>query len=178
MLLADPDPPTAAFQTRTGLSALELDRAGRHAARILDALVSVARLDAYAARDALHHPVVASALDDQATVALTTVIAAAGLGAGALSAHDHEAMRRGRQRREGAGKAAAGRSGSRLGGDTPWCPGVLPTRFGGVGVSAISCPQPLQARPGIGRLPGPRAQGIAGFTARPNDVCSISQRCR
>ncbi|RZU18313.1 hypothetical protein EV567_3249 [Streptomyces sp. BK239] len=91
-LLAHPEPPTAAFQTRTGLSALELDRAGRHAARILDALVSVARLDAYAARDALHHPVAASALDDQATVALTAVIAAAGLGAGALSAHDHEAL--------------------------------------------------------------------------------------
>lgn len=91
-LLAHPDPPTAVFQTQTGLSALEVDRARRHAARILDALVSVARLDAYAARDALHHPVAASALDDQATVALTAVIAAAGLGAGALSAHDHEAL--------------------------------------------------------------------------------------
>ncbi|WP_031046894.1 hypothetical protein [Streptomyces sp. NRRL F-5650] len=36
-LLAHPDAPTAVFQTRTGLSALELDGAGRHTARILDA---------------------------------------------------------------------------------------------------------------------------------------------
>ncbi|MFH8706472.1 hypothetical protein [Streptomyces rubrogriseus] len=91
-LLAHPDPPTAAFQTRTGLSALELDRTGRHAAPILDSLVSVARLDAYAARDALHHPVAASALDDGATDALNAVIAAAGLGSGVLSAHHHEAL--------------------------------------------------------------------------------------
>ncbi|MET9184979.1 hypothetical protein ABZX63_06935 [Streptomyces tendae] len=91
-LLAHPDPSTAVFQTRTGLSVLELDRTGHHAARILDALVRVARLDAYAARDALHHAVAASALDDQATVALTAVIAAAGLAASALSAHDHEAL--------------------------------------------------------------------------------------
>jgi len=91
-LLAHPDPPTAVFQTRTGLSALELDRTGRHAARVLDSLVGVARLDAYAAREALHHPVAASALDDGAADALTAVIAAAGLGAGVLSAHHHEAL--------------------------------------------------------------------------------------
>ncbi|MGV9921563.1 hypothetical protein ACWDMR_00290 [Streptomyces althioticus] len=91
-LLAHPDPPTAAFQTRMALSALELDRTGRYTAQILDALLSVARLDAYAARDALHHPIARSALGDQATNALTAVIAAAGLGSGALSAHDHEAL--------------------------------------------------------------------------------------
>ncbi|MFE2587646.1 hypothetical protein ACFXDD_01575 [Streptomyces anthocyanicus] len=91
-LLAHPDPPTAVFQARTGLSALDVDRVGRHHARILDCLVGVARLDAYAARDVLHHPVAASALDDQATGALAAVIAAAGLGAGALSAPDHEAL--------------------------------------------------------------------------------------
>ncbi|MFC9463729.1 hypothetical protein [Streptomyces coelicoflavus] len=91
-LLAHPDPPTAVFQARTGLSALDVDHASRHRARILDCLVGVARLDAYAARDVLHHPVAASALDDQATGALTAVIAAAGLGAGALSATDHEAL--------------------------------------------------------------------------------------
>ncbi|MFF1602877.1 hypothetical protein ACFVYV_36305 [Streptomyces mirabilis] len=91
-LLAHPDPPTAAFQTRTGLSALELDRTGRHAARVLDSLVSVARLDAYAARDALHHSVAASALDDRATDALNAVIATAGLGSGVLSAHHQEAL--------------------------------------------------------------------------------------
>ncbi|WP_037819988.1 hypothetical protein [Streptomyces sp. NRRL S-146] len=91
-LLDHPDPSAAAFQTRTGLSALELDRTGRHSARVLDSLVSVARLDAYAARDALHHPVAASTLDGRATAALNAVIAAAGLGSGVLSAHHHEAL--------------------------------------------------------------------------------------
>ncbi|MFJ7341937.1 hypothetical protein ACIQU3_16795 [Streptomyces sp. NPDC101110] len=91
-LLAHPDPPTATFQTRTALSALELDRTGRHSAGVLDSLVSVARLDAYAARDALHHPVAASALDDGAADALNAVIAAAGLGSGVLSAPHHEAL--------------------------------------------------------------------------------------
>ncbi|WP_333743018.1 hypothetical protein [Streptomyces ardesiacus] len=91
-LLAHPDAPTAVFQTRAGLSALELDGAGLHTARILDALASVARLDAYAARDALNHPIAASALEDRATEALTAVITAAGLGASVLNAHHHEAL--------------------------------------------------------------------------------------
>ncbi|MFJ2734495.1 MULTISPECIES: hypothetical protein [unclassified Streptomyces] len=91
-LLAHPDPPTAAFQTRTGLSALEPDRTGRHAARVLDSLVSVARLDAYAAREVLHDPVAATVLDDEATEALNAVIAEAGLGSGVLSAHHREAL--------------------------------------------------------------------------------------
>ncbi|MEV5843721.1 hypothetical protein AB0M32_17350 [Streptomyces sp. NPDC051985] len=91
-LLAHADPPTAAFQTRTGLSALELDHTGRHAVRILDSLVSVARLDAYAAQDALRHPVAASHLDAGAADALHALIAAAGLGASVLPAHHLESL--------------------------------------------------------------------------------------
>ncbi|MGA5148136.1 hypothetical protein ACPCSF_24305 [Streptomyces griseoincarnatus] len=91
-LLDLPDPPTAAFQTRVGLSALELDPTGRHTARILDCLVGVARLDAYAAREALHHPLAGTALDDCATDALHRVITTAGLGSGVLSARHHEAL--------------------------------------------------------------------------------------
>ncbi|MGP3756979.1 hypothetical protein [Streptomyces sp. IBSNAI001] len=91
-LLDLPDPPTAAFQTRVGLSALELDRTGRHTARILDCLVGVARLDAYAAREALHHPLASSALDDRATDELHAVITTAGLESGALSDCHHEAL--------------------------------------------------------------------------------------
>ncbi|MFE5077600.1 hypothetical protein [Streptomyces halstedii] len=91
-LLDLPDPPTAAFQTRVGLSALELDRTGRHTARILDCLVGVARLDAYAAREALHHPLAASALNDRATDELHAVITMAGLESGVLSACHHEAL--------------------------------------------------------------------------------------
>ncbi|SBT90998.1 hypothetical protein GA0115233_102518 [Streptomyces sp. DI166] len=92
LILARSEPSTAAFQTRTGLSALELDSSGRHAAPMLDALVEVARLDAYAARDVLHHPVAASALSADSTDALSAVIAAAGLGAGVLHAHHREAL--------------------------------------------------------------------------------------
>ncbi|MFG3078300.1 hypothetical protein [Streptomyces sp. NPDC048225] len=92
LILAHPEPSTAAFQTRTGLSALELDSTGRHAPPILDALVDVARLDAYAARDVLHHPVAASALSADSTDALSAVIAAAGLGAGALHAYHRETL--------------------------------------------------------------------------------------
>ncbi|MFJ2230508.1 hypothetical protein [Streptomyces halstedii] len=91
-LLDLPDPPTAAFQTRVGLSALELDRTGRQTARTLDCLVGVARLDAYAAREALHHPLAASILDDRATDELHAVITTAGLESGALSACHHEAL--------------------------------------------------------------------------------------
>lgn len=92
LLLAHPEPSVAAFQARTGLSALELDPTGRHAAPMLGSLVDVARLDAYAARDVLHHPVVASALSASARDALSAVIAAAGLGAGVLPAHHREAL--------------------------------------------------------------------------------------
>ncbi|MFF0134320.1 hypothetical protein ACFYTG_53475 [Streptomyces mirabilis] len=92
LLLAHPEPSTAAFQTRTGLSALELEPAGRHTIPMLDALVDIARLDAYAARDVLHHPVAASALSTGPTDALGAVITAAGLGAGSLPAHHHEAL--------------------------------------------------------------------------------------
>ncbi|MER6526624.1 hypothetical protein [Streptomyces sp. NPDC001508] len=91
-LLAHPDPSTAAFQTRTALSALELEPAGRHTTPMLDALVDIARLDAYAARDVLHHPAAASALGTGPTDVLGTVITAAGLGARSLPAHHHEAL--------------------------------------------------------------------------------------
>ncbi|NMO33545.1 hypothetical protein HG826_08075 [Streptomyces sp. GMY01] len=91
-LIAHPDPSTAAFSTRTALSALELDRAGCHAARILDALVGAARLDAYTAREALHHPVAAYALGNGASVALTAMVAVAGLGCGALPAYNHKVL--------------------------------------------------------------------------------------
>lgn len=92
LLLAHPEPSTAAFQARTGLSALELDPTGRHTAPLLDSLVAVARLDAYAARDVLHHPVAAAALSAGPTDALNAVITAAGLGAAVIPAHHREAL--------------------------------------------------------------------------------------
>ncbi|WP_328937449.1 hypothetical protein OG288_12390 [Streptomyces tauricus] len=53
----------------------------------------MARLDAYAARDVLHHPIAASTLDTCSAHALHAVIAAAGLESGVLPAHHHRALK-------------------------------------------------------------------------------------
>ncbi|WP_175521665.1 hypothetical protein [Streptomyces sp. CAI-85] len=91
-LLAPPDPSTAVFQARAGLTALELDPDGPYAGTLAKPLAEVARLDAYAAREVLHHPIAASALDAGSTHELGAVITAAGLGSGVLPAHHHEAL--------------------------------------------------------------------------------------
>ncbi|MBW1597215.1 hypothetical protein [Streptomyces sp. JJ38] len=87
-LLAHPEPSTAVFQTRTGLAALELDPTGPDAGPLVDAVADVARLDAYAAREALLHPATRAALSADHEDALNAVITAAGLGADVLPA-DH-----------------------------------------------------------------------------------------
>ncbi|MEV3898098.1 hypothetical protein [Streptomyces anulatus] len=92
VLIAPPDPSTALFQTRVGLTALELDPDGQYAGTLPQTIVEVARLDAYAARDVLHHPLAASALDAGSAHALNAVIAAAGLGSGILSTPHHKAL--------------------------------------------------------------------------------------
>lgn len=92
-LLAPPDPSTAVFQTRTGLTALELDPGGQCAGTLPKTIAEVAQLDAYAARDVLHHPIAASVLDAHSARALNAVIAAAGLGSGVLPAHHHQALK-------------------------------------------------------------------------------------
>ncbi|MDT0439995.1 MULTISPECIES: hypothetical protein [Streptomyces] len=91
-LLDQPDPPTAVFQTRVALTALELDRTGRHTARILNRIVNIAQIDAYAAREALHHSLAASAIEDRGTSALQVVITTAGLQSGILSTRHHDAL--------------------------------------------------------------------------------------
>jgi hypothetical protein len=92
LLLARPDPSTAVFQTRTALAALELDPVGAYSTPLLDAVVEVARLDAYAAREVLHDPVAASALGADRSGVLSAVITAAGLRAGGLPAHHHKTL--------------------------------------------------------------------------------------
>lgn len=72
------------LQTRTGLAALELDPTGPYAGPLLDAVADVARLDAYAAREVLHHPATRTAPSADRDDALNAVITAAGLGAGVL----------------------------------------------------------------------------------------------
>jgi hypothetical protein len=85
-LLADPEPSTAVFQTRAGLSALELNADGRQSSALAEALADAARLDAYAAREMLHHPLARPVLSTEQASALRSAVQAAGLGASALSA--------------------------------------------------------------------------------------------
>jgi hypothetical protein len=92
VLLAQPEPSTAVFQTRAGLAALDLDPRGSGSAPLLDAVCDVARLDACAARDVLHDSTAAPALSSDQERALTAVIAAAGLEAGDLSAHHSRSL--------------------------------------------------------------------------------------
>jgi hypothetical protein len=86
-LIAPPDPATAAFQARVGLTALDLayGGAGHCAALLQDAVVDLARLDAYAARDVLNHQPVSSRLTTKQRRELQDVLTASGLGAGRLS---------------------------------------------------------------------------------------------
>ncbi|MEU2227033.1 hypothetical protein [Streptomyces sp. NPDC018347] len=83
-LLANPDPSTAVFQTRTGLAALELGASGPNANALLEALAEAALLDAHAARELLNHPAGRATLRAERADALTTVVAAAALGASTL----------------------------------------------------------------------------------------------
>ncbi|MFE3197831.1 hypothetical protein [Embleya sp. NPDC059237] len=91
-VIAPPDPATAAFQARVGLTALDLCRESMNsdAALVRDALVDVAVLDAYAARDILTHGPLRSRLSGGQTRELQAVLTASGLGAGSLAAvHAH-----------------------------------------------------------------------------------------
>ncbi|MGE6840296.1 hypothetical protein ACQKH3_32300, partial [Streptomyces niveus] len=92
VVLADPDPSTAVFQTRTGLAALELELIGSYASTLPDIVAEVARLDAYAAREVLHHPAARSALSTDRADALSSVITTAGLGAGVLPEHHRQSL--------------------------------------------------------------------------------------
>jgi hypothetical protein len=93
-LSTPPDPATALFQTRAGLTALELlpDQAEPQATpRLHDAVALAARHDAHAAREALNHPT-SSRLANEQRRELKAVVAASGLGAGTLPAPHAEAL--------------------------------------------------------------------------------------
>ncbi|MBT2527799.1 hypothetical protein J7E91_20830 [Streptomyces sp. ISL-99] len=92
VLLTHPDPSTAVFQTRAGLAALELAPDGPYASTLPEAVAEAARLDAYAAREALHHPAARAGLSADRADALKAVITAAGLGAGTLSADYRQSL--------------------------------------------------------------------------------------
>nr|WP_202488954.1 hypothetical protein [Streptomyces sp. SID5473] len=89
-LLAIPDPSYAVFQTRAGLTALDLphDGTGEHVSLVTEAVAITSALDAYAARETLHHPVARGRLTQVQQQRLGVVITEAGLASGALAA-DH-----------------------------------------------------------------------------------------
>ncbi|WP_143626208.1 hypothetical protein [Streptomyces viridosporus] len=87
--MTDPEPSIAVFQTRAGPAALEFDTNGPHTSSLVPALAKVVRLDAYAACEVLGHPAARAFLDTEQASSLGSVVANAGLGAGALPA-DHQ----------------------------------------------------------------------------------------
>ncbi|MCP2257230.1 hypothetical protein LX15_000915 [Streptoalloteichus tenebrarius] len=93
-LSTPPDPATAAFQARIGLAALDLtrDRTSHSADPLWEALVDVAMLDAYAAREVLNHPPSHARMTSAQRQKLDAVLAASGLGAGTLSTAHRQAL--------------------------------------------------------------------------------------
>ncbi|MER6913346.1 hypothetical protein ABT354_16895 [Streptomyces sp. NPDC000594] len=93
-LLAVPDPSYAVFQTRAGLTALDLPHDGtdEHVSLVTEALAITAALDAYAARETLHHPAARRRLTEAQQQRLGAVITEAGLAGGALSTHHLHAV--------------------------------------------------------------------------------------
>lgn len=85
-LVGQGEPTTAAFRSRAGLTALDL-AAGQpqtSTAQLHDAIAKLAATDAYAARNALSHPVMRARMTCHQERQLTSVVTAAGLGAGHL----------------------------------------------------------------------------------------------
>ncbi len=85
-LLGQGEPTTAAFRSRAGLAALDL-AAGQpqtSTAQLHDAIAKLAVTDAYAARNALGHPMMRARMTCHQERQLTSVITAAGFGAGHL----------------------------------------------------------------------------------------------
>jgi|HubBroStandDraft_1064217.scaffolds.fasta_scaffold104250_2 hypothetical protein len=91
-LTTQPEPMTAVFRTRAGLTALDLttSQPTPYESRLRAAIIDIARSDAYAARDVLSHDETRSQLTSQQERQLTAVVTASGLGARNLPpAHLH-----------------------------------------------------------------------------------------
>ncbi|GAA2255556.1 hypothetical protein GCM10010430_44210 [Kitasatospora cystarginea] len=87
-LTSPPDPATAAFQARVAVAALDLaDSDTESSTSLRQALIDVAALDAYAARDVLNHQQTRSHLTVEQEHQLCAVLAASGLGAGLRQEH-------------------------------------------------------------------------------------------
>lgn len=86
-LIATPDPSIAAFQTRVGLTALDLihGHTSPHAAPLHDAIADAAVLDAYAAREVLTHALTRPHLTSEQEQKLDAALTTSGIGTGRLS---------------------------------------------------------------------------------------------
>lgn len=93
-LITQPEPTTAAFRARLGLTTLDLTagQATPYASRLRAAITAVASADAYAARDVLGHDAMLSQMTHQQEQELTAVITASGLGARNLSTVHTESL--------------------------------------------------------------------------------------
>ncbi|GAA3722375.1 hypothetical protein GCM10022224_104200 [Nonomuraea antimicrobica] len=93
-LVAEPEPMTAAFRARLGLSALDLtaDQPTAYDADLRSAVIGVACSDAYAARDVLRHHEMRSRMTPQQNQEVAGVLAASGFGAGNLPAAHLDAL--------------------------------------------------------------------------------------
>jgi hypothetical protein len=89
-----PWPPTAAFRSRAGLATLDLaaSQPQTSAARLHDAIARLAATDAYAARNALAHPIMRARMTCHQERQLTSVITAAGFDAGHLAPGQMDAI--------------------------------------------------------------------------------------
>ena len=93
-LIGQGEPTTAAFRSRAGLTALDLAASQPEAdtAQLHDAIAEVAATDAYAARNALSHPMMRARMTCHQERQLTSLVAAAGLGAGHLPPGDMDTI--------------------------------------------------------------------------------------
>ncbi|WP_214324751.1 hypothetical protein [Nonomuraea sediminis] len=85
-LVTQPDPLTAVFRARLGLTALDLaaDQPPKDVSSLRAAIIDVASGDAYAARDALDHHELRSQMTHEQQKQIAAMLAAAGLGAASL----------------------------------------------------------------------------------------------
>lgn len=94
VLITQPEPATAAFRARVGLTAFDLTavQPTPYDAQLRAAVIEVASCDAYAARDVLAHHLMRSQMSHRQEQQLAAVLAAAGLGARELSPAHKEAL--------------------------------------------------------------------------------------
>lgn len=89
-LMTHPEPTTAVFRTRIGLTALDLlsGKSPGAVPSLHDAIICIAASDAYAARDVIGHDEMRTRLTRRQEERLAATLATAGLGDGAM-AHGH-----------------------------------------------------------------------------------------